>query len=113
MRKRLLITIAIIILLIVFIIGVPLSYEHSLGERSLPDSSLYEMELMGESIKCSLSLDRKACLLDLADERDQEASLLQKERNKTLDKTTRERYDFLIVAAENAAARLRIEALGG
>jgi len=110
--KKILITCAMLLLAVVFVITIPLSYEYSLGDQTLPDSAMYEMEIIGESFKCGVTLDRSACLLSLADERDSEASQLKEKRNTILDTGARERYEFMIVAAQNAAARLRMEALG-
>jgi len=112
MNKRLLTLIGIILLIVVFVIAIPLSFEYSLGDETLPDSALYEIERIGESIKCGVTFGDKNCLLDLADERDLEATELQKIRNTLFDAGERERYEFMIVATQNAAARLRIEALG-
>lgn len=112
MNKKLGIVIASLLLIVVFVIAIPLSFESSLGEQTLPDSIMYEVEILGESIKCSLTFDRKSCLLELADEREREAAELQKKRNLSFDKEVKERYSFMIIAANNAASRLRIEALG-
>ena len=112
MNKKLGIVLVGLLLIIVFAIAIPLSFESSLGEQTLPDSLMYDVEILGESLKCSLTFDRKSCLLELADERDQEADELQKKRNKSFDKVTKDRYDFMIIAANNAASRLRIEAVG-
>jgi len=109
MKKLLLLIIPLI--LVITVVGVPVYYDISLGDESLPDSSLYGLELIGENIKCTLTSDRKACLLEVADEKAQEANELKDKLNTIYDQDEINRYKFMILQVENMANRLRLEAL--
>ena len=99
------------LIVIITAIGIPIYYDTSLGDQSLPDSGLYGLELIGENIKCTLTFDRKACLLEVADEKAQEANELKDKLNTIYDQDEINRYKFMILQVENMANRLRLEAL--
>ncbi|MFH1978508.1 MAG: hypothetical protein ABIJ92_04230 [Candidatus Aenigmatarchaeota archaeon] len=110
-KRTVAILVGILMLLLVFLVVLPLSFDSSLGADSLPDSAFYEIELAGENIACGISLDRKACLLELANERDQEVEELNIKQRRLFDEDEKQQYELLIIKTENAASRLRIEAL--
>jgi hypothetical protein len=102
---------AVVVIIIVAVIGIPLSYDQFAGRDSIPGSFLYDLEKAGEDIKYSLALNKKYYMLELAGERDQEASALKEKLISVFDEDEILRINILIIEAENRASRLRIEAL--
>ena len=102
---------AILAVVIIAVFGIPLSYDQFMGEQSVPDSVLYGLEKTGEDIKCGVTLNRKSCLLELADERVKEADILKEKMKRLFDEGEIFRLKMLILETENLASRLRMEAL--
>ncbi len=102
---------AVLAIIIIAVIGIPLSYDQFMGAQSIPDSVLYGLEKSGEEIRCTITLNKTSCLLELAAERDEEAALLKERVKRLFDEDEIMRYRMLILETENQASRLRIEAL--
>lgn len=111
--KAITLTVLVLVLIVVAagVTGLPLSYDYLMGNVTLPDSILYSLEKTGEGIICTVSLNKKACLLTLADERDAEVAGLRKKLERAFDEGEIQRYRLLILETENTASRLRIDAL--
>lgn len=78
-------------------LGLPVAYDHFMGNQTMPDNALHGLETAGENIRCAFSPDKVQCFLALSNERTNEHAYIQ---NKMRNMAGEERENMQRIADE-------------